>query len=94
MTEKDIEAATIPEGDDGECQHTVPTISHVLIRTSHSDGDNYDDPSSKLWSVYVSEALQYDKALIESWKGDMDGILIFVRSIFFFPTGYLTIDDL
>lgn len=36
-------------------------------------------PSSKLWSVYVAEALQYDKALVESWTNDMDGILIFVR---------------
>ncbi|KAJ7644717.1 hypothetical protein FB45DRAFT_719195, partial [Roridomyces roridus] len=30
-----------------------------------------------LWSVYVSEAEKYDKALVESWKNDMEGILIF-----------------
>jgi Family of unknown function (DUF6535) len=40
----------------------------------------YDDPSSKLWSVYVGEAAQHDKALVENWKSDMDGILIFVHS--------------
>ncbi|KAI0272294.1 hypothetical protein BC834DRAFT_789218, partial [Gloeopeniophorella convolvens] len=29
------------------------------------------------WSVYVNECQKQDKALVESWKGDMDGILIF-----------------
>jgi hypothetical protein len=47
--------------------------------TFNPDGcDSSDDPSRNLWSVYVTGALQYDKALVESWKGDMDGILIFV----------------
>ncbi|KAJ7435314.1 hypothetical protein FB451DRAFT_1153839, partial [Mycena latifolia] len=41
-----------------------------------------DDPSeeaaaAKLWAVYVSEAEKYDKALVESWKSDMEGMLIF-----------------
>ncbi|KAJ7638044.1 hypothetical protein B0H17DRAFT_870428, partial [Mycena rosella] len=31
----------------------------------------------KLWAVYVSEADKYDKALVESWKSDMEGMLIF-----------------
>ncbi|KAJ6551967.1 hypothetical protein B0H19DRAFT_950089, partial [Mycena capillaripes] len=31
----------------------------------------------KLWSIYVGEAEKYDKRLVESWKGDMDGMLIF-----------------
>ncbi|KAA1467125.1 hypothetical protein DENSPDRAFT_868872 [Dentipellis sp. KUC8613] len=33
--------------------------------------------STKIWSIYLSHAEKYDKALVESWKGDMDGILIF-----------------
>ncbi|KAJ7817355.1 hypothetical protein B0H14DRAFT_1387182 [Mycena olivaceomarginata] len=41
-----------------------------------------DDPSeeataAKLWAVYISEAEKYDKALVESWKSDMEGMLIF-----------------
>lgn len=40
--------------------------------------DKYDDPTAKIWSVYMSEATPHDKALIESWSKDMDGILIFV----------------
>ncbi|KAF8147049.1 hypothetical protein K438DRAFT_1542825, partial [Mycena galopus ATCC 62051] len=31
----------------------------------------------KLWAVYISEAEKYDKALVESWKADMEGLLIF-----------------
>ncbi|KAJ7612944.1 hypothetical protein DFH06DRAFT_148065 [Mycena polygramma] len=33
--------------------------------------------SAKLWSIYVVEAERYDKALVESWKADMEGMLIF-----------------
>ena len=40
---------------------------------------NYDDPSGKIWSIYVAEAEKYDKALTRGWTDDMDGTLIFVR---------------
>ncbi|KAJ7825329.1 hypothetical protein B0H13DRAFT_1452798, partial [Mycena leptocephala] len=33
---------------------------------------------AKLWAIYVSEAEKYDRGLVESWKSDMEGILIFV----------------
>ncbi|KAJ7665748.1 hypothetical protein B0H17DRAFT_1336463 [Mycena rosella] len=39
--------------------------------------DDLDASCAKLWSVYGSEAEKYDKALVESWRGDMDGMLIF-----------------
>ncbi|KAJ7349621.1 hypothetical protein DFH08DRAFT_638230, partial [Mycena albidolilacea] len=29
------------------------------------------------WSVYVGEAERYDASLVESWKADMEGMLIF-----------------
>ncbi|KAI0069180.1 hypothetical protein BV25DRAFT_1788559, partial [Artomyces pyxidatus] len=32
---------------------------------------------SKIWSIYLSESEKYDKVLVENWKGDTDGILIF-----------------
>lgn len=49
----------------------------------HGTSSRYDDSnkyhaSSKIWSSYISEADRYDRAMVESWKGDMDGILIFV----------------
>jgi hypothetical protein len=37
-----------------------------------------EDSSAKFWSVYISEAEHYDSALVESWKADMEGMLIFV----------------
>ncbi|KAF7365729.1 hypothetical protein MVEN_00446700 [Mycena venus] len=42
-------------------------------------GQRYTTSSaaSKLWAVYISEAEKYDKSLVESWKSNMEGILIF-----------------
>ncbi|TDL27675.1 hypothetical protein BD410DRAFT_760794, partial [Rickenella mellea] len=37
----------------------------------------YDNPSDKMWSIYVAEAGKFDKGLVDSWRGDMEGILIF-----------------
>ncbi|KAJ7082989.1 hypothetical protein C8R44DRAFT_554318, partial [Mycena epipterygia] len=34
------------------------------------------------WAVYISEADKYDKALVQNWKSDRDGILIFVTGLF------------
>ncbi|KAJ7118239.1 hypothetical protein C8R44DRAFT_565153, partial [Mycena epipterygia] len=31
----------------------------------------------KIWTVYIDEAEKYDKALVESWRSDMEGLLIF-----------------
>jgi hypothetical protein len=39
----------------------------------------YVDSSTQLWGVVFREGEKYDKILAESWKGDMDGILFFVR---------------
>ncbi|CAK5278469.1 unnamed protein product [Mycena citricolor] len=32
---------------------------------------------NKLWSAYISEAQNYDQGLIEGWRSEMDGLLIF-----------------
>ncbi|KAJ7147283.1 hypothetical protein C8R46DRAFT_546485 [Mycena filopes] len=39
--------------------------------------DSDEAASAKLWAVYISEAEKYDGALVESWKSDMEGLLIF-----------------
>jgi hypothetical protein len=55
--------------------------SRVVPADSHDrDTDEYDERATKFWSVYVQEAESHDKALIETWKDDMEGIIIFVRS--------------
>ncbi|KAK6969342.1 hypothetical protein R3P38DRAFT_3146385, partial [Favolaschia claudopus] len=38
---------------------------------------SHDTTGAKLWSVYVSEAEKYDTALVDSWKSDMESLLIF-----------------
>ncbi|KAF7369397.1 hypothetical protein MVEN_00268700 [Mycena venus] len=38
---------------------------------------SHDRAAEKLWSVYISEAEKYDKGLVESWKNNMEGMLIF-----------------
>ncbi|KAJ7752546.1 hypothetical protein B0H16DRAFT_786570 [Mycena metata] len=45
------------------------------MSSGHRDPD--DSAASKVWAVYVSEAEKYDKSLVESWKSDMEGMLIF-----------------
>ena len=41
-------------------------------------GAEYSNASGKVWSVYLNEAEKQDTALAENWKGDTEGILIFV----------------
>ncbi|KAF7314550.1 hypothetical protein MKEN_00928200 [Mycena kentingensis (nom. inval.)] len=40
-------------------------------------GPTDDVAAAKMWSVYISEAEKYDKSLVEGWKSDMEGMLIF-----------------
>ncbi|KAJ7637293.1 hypothetical protein DFH06DRAFT_1335969 [Mycena polygramma] len=35
--------------------------------------------AAKIWAIYIDEAEKYNKGLVESWRSDMDGMLIFVR---------------
>ncbi|KAJ6503765.1 hypothetical protein C8R45DRAFT_1070321 [Mycena sanguinolenta] len=43
----------------------------------HSKDPVAEAASAKIWAIYVAEAEKYDKALIESWKCNMEGMLIF-----------------
>ncbi|KAJ7492207.1 hypothetical protein FB451DRAFT_1217389 [Mycena latifolia] len=36
-----------------------------------------DDPSEKMWSVYMNQVEKHNKILVECWKADMNSILIF-----------------
>jgi hypothetical protein len=57
------------------------------LLTSSSDTDATEEAAAaKLWAVYISEAEKYDKSLVESWKSDMEGLLIFV-SVFLYISG-------
>ncbi len=54
---------------------TCRFTSCILIRVL---GEKYGDSSDGLWSMYLTEAEKQDKDVTESWKGDTEGILVFV----------------
>ena len=40
---------------------------------------NFADGSGHIFSMYLEMATEEDKKMVEDWKADADGILIFVR---------------
>jgi hypothetical protein len=58
-----------------------PSEAPIVLSDKREDHDaeEYDERAAKFWSVYVEEAESHDKALVETWKDDMEGIIIFVR---------------
>ncbi|KAJ7627732.1 hypothetical protein DFH06DRAFT_1227052 [Mycena polygramma] len=54
---------------------TTDTETSAESQTNVEGRDEW--AAAKLWSVYISEAEKYDKTLVEGWKSDMDGLLIF-----------------
>ncbi|KAJ7467692.1 hypothetical protein FB451DRAFT_395660 [Mycena latifolia] len=53
------------------------TASLATASYSPDPADRDELAGAKLWAVYISEAEKYDKALVEGWKSDMEGLLIF-----------------
>src|SRR6266850_2153441 len=51
-------------------------LPSTLDNASPSDGD---DPSAKIWNLSLTRTAEHDTAMFHRWKGDMDGILIYVR---------------
>ncbi|KAJ6579597.1 hypothetical protein DFH09DRAFT_331380 [Mycena vulgaris] len=50
------------------------------LEKQDSEGTNSlgtEEACAKMWSVYLSQAEKYDKALVAGWRADMKGILIF-----------------
>ncbi|KAI3622021.1 hypothetical protein WG66_015895 [Moniliophthora roreri] len=45
--------------------------------SSAKEPPRYDDPSAKIWNVYLAEAEKDDRKPADNWKGDMDALLIF-----------------
>ncbi|KAF8798236.1 hypothetical protein BYT27DRAFT_6900122 [Phlegmacium glaucopus] len=44
---------------------------------STDNQQDFDSRADKLWAIYNKEAESYDRALMETWKDDMDSIIIF-----------------
>ncbi|KAJ7907987.1 hypothetical protein B0H13DRAFT_2499095 [Mycena leptocephala] len=62
--------------------------SSVKDAPKYSDSEN-DEACEKLWSIYAAEAERYDATLVESWRGDMEGMLIFSGLFSASVTGFL-----
>ena len=59
---------------------------HYLPQTAQNlaphDVSNFVDGSGPIFSMYLEMATEEDKKMVENWKADADGILIFVRLLF------------
>jgi len=53
-------------------------IAHWNIPLTADNG--FELASAKVWGLYESEADKYDTELAETWKGQTDAMLIFVRT--------------
>jgi hypothetical protein len=60
-----------------------PDINHPPRRDTGLTGQTlYNDPSAKIWNLYLSQAEKFDKDHSESWLANTDGVLVFVRQTF------------
>lgn len=66
ITFVDIDA---PTGDGMERTEETPAVR-----------EEQGDPAEKIFSIYVAKADEHDKALIEGWNADLDGMVIFVSA--------------
>ncbi|KAJ7467690.1 hypothetical protein FB451DRAFT_1092824, partial [Mycena latifolia] len=64
-------------GNGNEDVSSRDTASLATASYSPDPADRDELAGAKLWAVYISEAEKYDKALVEGWKSDMEGLLIF-----------------
>ena len=55
---------------------------HFEAVAAPNDNGSHDAlPEDKFWLRYLVDAEKYDRLLADGWKGDTDGILIFVSSM-------------
>lgn len=55
--------------------------AHLTLRGSLSDLQIVPRvPGEGLWAIYLEEAEKEDQAMTDRWQGQMEGILIFVRT--------------
>jgi hypothetical protein len=68
---------TQPTGD--PTQPTGDTTRRTPSKVPPRLIGDFDHSANGLWNLHVKEAQRYDEARIHSLKGDMNGVLIFVR---------------
>jgi hypothetical protein len=55
-------------------------IPACLTAPAGESKKHFTDERDYFWDQYLIVATEEDKACLENWRGDTDGILIFVRS--------------
>ncbi|KAJ7609285.1 hypothetical protein DFH06DRAFT_1308949 [Mycena polygramma] len=63
--------------DDAEKGVLPAETESIRAAKEAKDSPEHEAAAAKLWAVYVSEAEKYDRGLVESWKSNMEGMLIF-----------------
>jgi hypothetical protein len=61
---------------------------YIPLSTQNQPSPNastFVDGSGHIFSMYLDMATEEDKKMVESWKADADGILIFVRLYYLIP---------
>ncbi|KAN0137323.1 hypothetical protein V8E53_004768 [Lactarius tabidus] len=60
-----------------ELLNVNPPAPQTANNSEVQQDENHGDSSDGLWSLYLTEAEKQDKVVIESWKGDTEGIIVF-----------------
>jgi hypothetical protein len=60
----------------------TPAFKLKSPRLRHAAGGLHNDPSGKLWSIYLVEADKQDEDITAFWRGEAESILVFVRTVF------------
>ncbi|KAN0140480.1 hypothetical protein V8E53_001689 [Lactarius tabidus] len=63
----------VPNAEIGDDQYPPPPAQKQASR----DASNFVDGSGHIFSMYLEMATEEDKKMVENWKADADGILIF-----------------
>ena len=69
----------IPSTSVGVDQYYLPYPNQSAQNQASHIAPNFADGSGHLFSMYLEMATEEDKKMVENWKADADGILIFVR---------------
>jgi hypothetical protein len=75
-TLQDEEKGKVAKGACSQIPSRLPFLNSYSVAVLAAVGD---DPSSKMWILSITHADKHDSAMVERWKADMDGILVYVR---------------
>ena len=78
-----VNPAQFPSNGDAEAQRGMLVYCFTGCNLIRVPGENYGDPSGRLWMMYLTEAEKEDKEITENWMVDAEGILVFVSARLF-----------